>query len=129
LYAFGHGLSYTSFDYSNLTVSKETMSENDILTVSFTVKNSGSSKGMETVQVYVEDVEASVPRPVKELKAFKKVELNEGEAVHIQVSLARQAFAFWNPDTKDWTVEKGKFVIHVGTATNDIRLSKEIVIN
>ena len=129
LYPFGFGLSYTSFDYSNLTVSKETISEKDTLTVSFTVKNSGSRKGMEIAQVYVEDVESSVPRPVKELKAFKKVELNIGETVGVQVKLAKQAFAFWNPKTNDWYVEKGKFVIHIGAATNDIRLSKEIVIN
>jgi beta-glucosidase len=129
LYPFGFGLSYTSFDYSNLTVSKETISEKDTLTVSFTVKNSGSRKGMEIAQVYVEDVESSVPRPIKELKAFKKVELNIGETVGVQVKLAKQAFAFWNPKTNDWYVEKGKFVIHIGAATNDIRLSKEIVIN
>jgi beta-glucosidase len=129
LYPFGFGLSYTSFDYSNLTVSKETISGKDTLTVSFTLKNSGSRKGMEIAQVYVEDVESSVPRPVKELKAFKKVELNDGETVGVQVKLAKQAFAFWNPNTKDWYVEKGKFVIHIGAATNDIRLSKEIVIN
>ena len=129
LYPFGFGLSYTSFDYSNLTVSKETISEKDTLTVSFTVKNSGSRKGMEIAQVYVEDVESSVPRPIKELKDFKKVELNIGETVSVQVKLAKQAFAFWNPNTNDWYVEKGKFVIHIGAATNDIRLSKEIVIN
>jgi beta-glucosidase len=129
LYPFGFGLSYTSFDYSNLTVSKETISEKDTLTVSFTVKNSGSRKGMEIAQVYVEDVESSVPRPIKELKGFKKVELNIGETVGVQVKLAKQAFAFWNPNTNDWYVEKGKFVIHIGAATNDIRLSKEIVIN
>jgi beta-glucosidase len=63
------------------------------------------------------------------LKAFKKVELNNGEAVLIQIKLNKQAFAFWNPNTKDWYVEKGKFVIHVGAASNDIRLTKEIVIN
>ena len=83
---------------------------------------------MEIAQVYVEDVESSVPRPIKELKAFKKVELHNGETVMIQVELNKQAFAFWNPKTNNWCVEKGKFRIHIGAATNDIRLSKEIVI-
>jgi beta-glucosidase len=84
---------------------------------------------METAQIYIEDVESSVPRPIKELKAFKKVELHNGESVMIQVELNKHAFAFWNPKTKDWYVEKGKFVIHVGAASNDIRLSKEIAIH
>ncbi|MGD1046441.1 MAG: glycoside hydrolase family 3 C-terminal domain-containing protein [Bacteroidota bacterium] len=128
LYPFGYGLSFTVFDYSNLTVSKETINENDTLKVGLTVKNSGSKKGMEIIQVYVEDVESSVPRPVKELKAFKKVELNNGETVLIQFELNKQVFAFWNPKTQDWYIEKGKFVIHVGAASNDIRLSKEIMI-
>jgi beta-glucosidase len=105
------------------------MTENDSVMISFTVKNSGSMKGMETVQIYVEDVESSVPRPIKELKAFKKVELQNGESVLIQVELNKHAFAFWNPKTKDWYVEKGKFVIHIGAASSDIRLSKEIVIH
>jgi beta-glucosidase len=128
LYPFGYGISFTTFNYSDLTVSKETINENDTLQVSLTVKNTGSKKGMEIVQVYVEDVESSVPRPIKELKAFKKVELNSGETVVIQLELNKQAFAFWNPKTQDWYVEKGKFIIHVGAASNDIRLSKEIII-
>ncbi len=129
LYPFGFGLSYTVFNYSDLKVSKETMKEDDTLKISFSLKNSGSMKGMEITQVYIEDVESSVPRPIKELKAFKKVELNSGESVMVQVELNKQAFAFWNPKTKDWYVEKGKFIIHVGAASNDIRLSREIVIN
>jgi beta-glucosidase len=129
LYHFGYGLSYTTFEYSNLKVSKKTMTENDIVKVSFTVKNTGTKKGMETAQVYIEEVESSVPRPVKELKAFKKVELKKGETSTIQIELNKQAFAFWNPKTKDWYVDKGKFVIHIGSASNDIRLSKEIVIH
>jgi len=128
LYPFGYGISYTNFHYSDLTVSKETINENDTLKVSLTVKNSGSQKGMEIVQVYIEDVESSVPRPIKELKAFKKVGLNNGETVMVQFELNKQAFAFWNPKIQDWYVEKGIFVIHVGAASNDIRLSKEIII-
>ena len=129
LYPFGYGLSYTKFDYSDLKFSKELMTEKDTLMVSFTIKNSGSRKGMETAQIYVEDVKSSVPRPIKELKAFKKVELDNGETVEIHIELNKQAFAFWNPNTNNWYVEKGTFVIHVGAASNDIRLSKEIVIN
>jgi beta-glucosidase len=105
------------------------MTENDTLDVGFTLKNSGSMEGMETAQIYVQDVESSVPRPLKELKGFRKVLLKNGESTMVHVELNKEAFAFWNPKTKDWYVEKGKFVIHVGSASNDIRLSKEIVIN
>jgi beta-glucosidase len=129
LYPFGYGLSYATFDYSDLKLSKETMTENDTLDVGFTLKNSGSMEGMETAQIYVQDVESSVPRPLKELKGFRKVLLKNGESTVVHVELNKEAFAFWNPKTKDWYVEKGKFVIHVGSASNDIRLSKEIVIN
>jgi beta-glucosidase len=129
LYPFGYGLSYTTFEYSHLKLSKSTMTENDIVNVSFTVKNTGTMTGMETAQVYVEEIGSSVPRPVKELKAFKKMELKKGETKTIEVKLNKQAFAFWNPETKDWYVDKGKFVIHVGSASNKIHLSKEILIH
>ena len=128
LYPFGYGLSYTTFQYSDAAVSKETMNENDSVTVTFTLKNSGSRKGMETAQLYIEDVESSVPRPIKELKAFRKVSLNSGETMTIQFELKKEAFAFWNPSTHDWFVEKGKYLIHIGGSSNDIRLTKEITI-
>jgi beta-glucosidase len=126
LYPFGHGLSYTSFEYSNITVSHEKFHEDDVLTVACTVKNVGTRKGSETVQLYIQDEEASVPRPVKELKGFQKVELDPGQSREIQLQLNRDDFAFWNPQTRDWYAEKGKFIIHIGASSRDIRLRKQV---
>lgn len=126
LYSFGHGMSYTTFEYGGLEVSRPEFQENDVVKVHFTVKNIGSEKDMETAQLYVQDVECSRPRPVKELKAFQKVELNPGETKTVSLELDKKAFSFWNPQTRDWFVERGKFVLHVGASSHDIRLTREI---
>ncbi len=126
LYPFGHGLSYTTFEYGGLKISKEKFHESDEVKVTFIVKNIGSRQGFETVQVYVQDVESSVPRPLKELKGFKKMSLKPGEAKTVTLSLHKADFSFWNPETRGWFIEKGKFVIHVGSSSADIRLKKEI---
>jgi len=126
LYHFGHGLSYTIFEYDNLKVLPEKFSESETVTVSFEIKNTGKVRGMETAQLYIQDVESSEPRPVKELKGFKKTELNPGEIKTIELKLGRQDFSFWNPGTKEWFAEKGRFIIHIGSSSKDIRLRKEI---
>jgi beta-glucosidase len=126
LYAFGHGLSYASCEYSDLAVSKEKFRDSDVLTVRFTLKNTGKRQGLETAQLYVQDVESSVPRPVKELKGLQKVELKPGQSKTVAITLSKDDFSFWNPGTKDWFAEKGKFVIHVGSSSADIRLTKEV---
>ena len=126
LYPFGYGLSYTSFEYSNLTVSKEQFSENDTISISFSVKNTGKTKGAEIAQLYVQDVQSSVPRPIKELKGFKKVEVEPGERETVVLRLAKQDFSFWNPGTKGWFAEHGSYIIHVGSSSRDIMLKKEI---
>jgi beta-glucosidase len=126
LYPFGHGMSYTVFEYSDLRVSKQRFTENDVITVNFTVKNVGRTKGMEIAQLHVQDVECSVPRPVKELKGFQKVELAPGQSKTVSLELNKKDFSFWNPQTKGWFAEKGKFIIHIGSSSRDIRLKKEI---
>lgn len=126
LYPFGHGLSYTSFEYSDLTVSKEKFNRDDTITVSCTVKNIGKRQGMETVELYVQDVECSVPRPVKELKGFQKIDLEPGQSKTVVLALDKKAFSFWNPATRDWFAEKGKFIIRIGSSSKDIKLTKEI---
>ena len=126
LFPFGYGLSYTTFDYSDIKTSIDTFGENDVVTVTFTLKNTGEVKGMETAQLYISDVEASVARPLKELKGFDKVELNPGESKTVEIKLDKKDFSFWNPATKDWYAEKGKFVVRVGSSSADIKLSKEI---
>jgi beta-glucosidase len=126
LYSFGHGLSYTTYEYSDLHLSKEKFHENDAITVSFTVKNTGNKKGLETVQLYVQDIESSLPRPVKELKRFQKVDLEHGQSITVTLELNKTDFSFWNPATKDWFAEKGAFTILIGSSSSDIRLKKEI---
>ena len=126
LYHFGYGLSYTTFEYGDLKVSKEKFNADDNLTVSFTVKNTGNREGQEVAELYVHDVKSSVPRPVKELKGFQKVDLKPGESKTIELKLSKKYFSFWNTKIHDWFAEKGKFVLNVGSSSNDIRLKKEI---
>ena len=125
-YPFGYGLSYTTFEYSDIKLDKTAMNENDILSVSFKVKNTGSVPGYEIAQLYVADKESTIYRPVKELKAFKKVWLNPGEAKEITLSLNKRAFAFYNVNINDWCVESGDFDILVGASSADIRLSATV---
>jgi len=126
LYSFGHGLSYTNFEYSNLQISKEKFNEADEITVTVTIKNTGKRDGAETVQLYVQDVESSVLRPIKELKTFQKIDLKQGESKTVTLQLNKKTFSFWNPETKGWFAEKGKFILHIGASSKDIRLKKEV---
>jgi len=128
LYPFGYGLSYTHFDYSDMKVSKETIQERDSIQVAVTITNSGSRAGKEIVQLYVQDVECSVSRPIKELKGFKKVELEPGKSTTIEFVLTSRDLSFWNPNTKQWTAEKGSFNILIGASSRDIKLQKTIVL-
>ncbi len=125
-YPFGFGLSYTTFEYSNLKLDKTAMDENDTLSVSFTVKNTGAVAGYETAQLYVADKESTIYRPVKELKGFKKVWLEAGESKEITIQLSKRAFAFYNVNINDWCVESGDFNILVGASSADIRLSATV---
>ncbi len=118
-YAFGHGLSYTTFRYSALTVTPGPRSA----TVKLTVTNTGKVAGAEVVQVYVQDEKARVKRPEKELKGFEKVFLKPGESKTITVALAAGAFQFYDEARKSWVLEPGKFKVLVGSSSRDIRLT------
>jgi beta-glucosidase len=120
LFPFGFGLSYTTFDYSQLQAPPEAKIGEPVR-VSVTVKNSGDVQGKEVVQLYVEDKEASLPRPPKELKAFAKVALQPGESTTLSFVLDQRAFAFYDPYQKQWRVEPGEFEILVGSSSRDIR--------
>ena len=122
LFPFGHGLSYTTFEYSGLKLSKKNIKDTDTLKVTFKVKNTGDRAGAEVAQVYVSDTESTVYRPVKELKGFKKIFLEPGEEKTVTVELDKRAFAFWNTAIGDWYVESGAFDILVGASSRDIRL-------
>jgi len=128
LYPFGYGLSYTKFEYSNLKLSEKTMQKGDALTAAIEVKNVGNAAGAETVQLYVHDVESSLPRPLKELKGFNKVFLNPGENKTVEITLHEKDFSYWDPAKKNWFAEPGEFVILVGAASNDIRQTANVVL-
>ncbi len=128
-YPFGHGLSYTTFEYSDLKLDKTEMDESEKLAVSFKIKNTGAAAGYEIAQLYVADKESTVFRPVKELKGFKKVWLESGEEKEITIELGSRAFAFWNVNEDGWTVESGDFDIIIGASSADIRLSGTVKVN
>jgi beta-glucosidase len=126
LYPFGFGLSFTSFEYSGLTAGIDMFHEQGKVKVSFAVKNVGNRRGLETVQLYVQDVECTVPRPLKELKGFTKVDLESGQSKDVVIELTKKDFSFWNPETKDWFFEKGAFIIQVGSSSKEIKIQKQI---
>ena len=120
LFPFGYGLSYTTFEYSNLTLDKSEMNDTDTLTVSVNVRNTGKVKGKEVVQLYVGMPESHTIRPVKELRGFKKVELEPGEEKTVTFTLAKRAFAYYRTDISDWYVESGDYTIMAAKSSRDI---------
>lgn len=122
LFPFGHGLSYTSFEYTDISVDEKEISDNETLKINVKIKNVGKVTGKEIVQLYVRDVESSVIRPEKELKAFEKVELKPGEEKTVTFTLDKRAFAYYNVQIKDWHVESGAFEVLVGSSSKDIKL-------
>ena len=129
LFPFGHGLSYTTFDYANLRVSGDTSAHGLNLEVRVDITNSGPCAGAEIVQLYVRDVEASVYRPDRELKAFRKLYLGAGETATCTLVLDRRSFAFFDIGADDWVVEPGAFELLVGASCTDIRQSINIDLN
>ena len=127
LFAFGHGLSYTTFSYSEAEISRTTMSENGKVTVSVNVTNTGDREGKEIVQLYIGDDECSVERPVMELKAFRKVSIKPGETVRVSFPVNADMLKFYGTD--GWTLEKGSFTAYVGAASDDIRTSVKFNVN
>ena len=128
LFPFGYGLSYTTFAYSNLRLSAETISDTDTLTATVTVKNTGSRTGKTVVQLYVGDPESTVFRPVRELKDFAKVELQPGESRDVTFTLDKRAFAYWNEEIQDWHVESGEFTIEVGQSSRNMECSTSVYV-
>jgi len=120
-FPFGFGLSYTSFEYSNLQVA-DAFTDIDGLTISIEVTNTGKVSGKEIVQVYVHDHEASLSQPIKALKGFAKVDLAPGETKTVTIPLDFRSFAFYHPDYKNWITEDGDFDILIGASSQDIRL-------
>lgn len=126
LFAFGHGLSYTSFEYSDLQLDRAEMLDTDTLRVSVKVKNTGEREGKEVVQLYVAPQGGQIIRPEKELKEFAKIYLEPGEEQTVTFELGKRAFAYYDTELKDWHVESGEYVICVGAASDDIRLTGKV---
>lgn len=128
LFPFGHGLSYTTFAYSNLKLDKKKMTDQEQLTVSVDVTNTGSVAGKEIVQLYVKDEESVAIRPEKELRGFEKVELAPGETKTVTFVLGERAFAYFNMQIHDFYVESGDFRICVGKSSADICLEETVYV-
>ena len=128
LFPFGFGLSYTTFEYSDLKLNKKTMQDTSTVTATFNVKNTGAVAGAEIAQLYVADKESTIFRPVQELKGFQKIWLEPGETKEVSITLDKRAFAFFNVNTNDWCVESGKFDILVGASSRDIKLQATLTV-
>jgi beta-glucosidase len=120
------GLSYTTFKFANLAVSPESAGANPQITVTFDVTNTGSRKGAEVAQVYLSDDHAKTERPERELKGFDRVSLESGETKHVSVTLDARAFAYWSTSTSKWTIDPGKFMVHVGDSVESTPLSGSV---
>mgnify|MGYP001283541829 FL=1 len=129
LFPFGHGLSYTEFGYSDLKLSDTELTDKDKLEVSLTVTNTGKVKGKEVIQLYVADKESTVQRPVKELKAFDKIELEAGESKSVNFTLNKRDFSYYSKVYDRWLAESGEFQILVGSSSRDIRLKGNLNLN
>ncbi len=126
LFPFGHGLSYTQFAYSDLTLDKTALSEKDTLNVTLKVKNVGDTAGAEVVQIYVKNAESRIARPEKELREFGKVFLQPGEEQELTFALDKRAFAYYDVTEKDWMVPAGVYKIQAAASSRDIRLEAEV---
>ena len=126
LFPFGHGLSYTHFEYSDCRLSKDSMSDKETITVSVTVKNTGNRDGKEIVQLYIADKTKACLRPVKELKGFEKVFVPKGQSKVVTFKLDKRSFAWYNTDIQDWYAASGEYEIQIGSSSRDIRLTKTV---
>ncbi|MEG2395432.1 MAG: glycoside hydrolase family 3 C-terminal domain-containing protein [Oscillospiraceae bacterium] len=128
LFPFGFGLSYTSFEYSDLKLSNKKINDTDELTVTFKIKNTGKVDGAEVAQLYVRDIESQIYRPLKELKGFTKVFLAAGEEKEVSITLDKRSFAYYNVLIHDWHIETGDFEILIGASSRDIKLSDKVFV-
>ncbi|MGG0730595.1 glycoside hydrolase family 3 C-terminal domain-containing protein [Bacillus paramycoides] len=128
LFPFGFGLSYTNFEYSNISIDKKEIKDTDTVSVRVNVKNTGSTVGKEIVQLYIKDVESTMIRPEKELKGFEKVALQPGEEKTVSFTLNKRSFAYYNVELKDWHVKTGEFEILVGKSSKEIVLHDSLYV-
>lgn len=127
-YPFGHGLSYTDFEYTGLTLSSPELAEGGSLTARVTVKNTGTLAGKEVVQLYVAPPADGMFRPVRELRACAKVELAPGESKTVELTLNRRAFAYYDAQAGGWRVDSGTYTVEAGSSSRDIRLTQTVTV-
>lgn len=123
LFAFGHGLSYTAFEYSDARISKSAMKRGGKIEVSVKVRNSGSREGAEVVQLYISDKDCPLERPEKELKDFAKVSLKPGESKTVSFTITEDQLKYFDDAAHEWTADSGEFTAHIAAASDDIRFS------
>lgn len=128
LFSFGHGLSYTNFQYGKVKADKSEMTADDTITFTVNVKNTGKVDGAEVVQLYVSDLKSSLPRPLKELKGFDKVFLKAGESKDVTITIDQSALSFFDPVKHDWVAEPGEFEVLVGSSSSDIRTTAKFTL-
>ncbi|MCH5246873.1 MAG: glycoside hydrolase family 3 C-terminal domain-containing protein [Muribaculaceae bacterium] len=121
LFPFGHGLSYTTFSYGKPVVSSSKMSADGSITVTVPVTNTGNVEGKEVVQLYIQDVKSSLPRPIKELKGFEKISLKPGETTNVVFNITPNDLKFFEPESHQWIAEPGDFKALIGTSSTDIK--------
>lgn len=130
LFPFGFGLSYTTFKFSNLSVAHGGNAGGGIaMTASFDVTNTGTRSGAEVAQVYVADDHAKVPRPMRELKGFQRVQLAAGETKHMSIPLDARAFAYYDVAAKKWAIGPGRFTVEVGDSVESLPLHESVLID
>ena len=127
LFPFGFGLSYTTFSFANLKAPGSAASGSTV-PVSFDVTNTGKVAGAEVAELYVSDPSAKIDRPERELKGFEKVRLNPGETRHVTLNLDARAFSYWDENAHKWTIDPGKFVIHVGDSSENTPLTANLTL-
>lgn len=121
LFSFGHGLSYTTFAYGKAIADKKVMGQDETLTITLPVTNTGSREGSEVIQLYISDLQSSLPRPVKELKGFSKIKLAPGETREVTFTIGKEALSFFDDARHEWVAEPGKFEAWIGASSTDIR--------
>lgn len=121
LFPFGHGLSYTTFSYSGIKADKSVLKKDGVLNIELSVRNTGETAGAEVVQLYVRDIESSVPKAEKELKGFRKIYLEPGESKKVKFSIGKDALQYFDAEKHQWQVEEGKYEILVGASSGDIK--------
>jgi beta-glucosidase len=125
-YPFGHGLSYSTFQYGNLRVMTKGSGSDFVATVNADIKNVAQRPGSEVAQLYLHPMKSSKPRPAKELKGFQKVTVRPGETVAVSFTLDQDAFSFFLPTKKKWVVEPGRFKVLIGSSSRQMRLTGNI---